>query len=528
MNPNQFLYFNEEEKAFLTKACLTAKIWESALPEIEQFVKRKMEETHAHQPGEKEEVIRQFVESEIRRQFPIQLPTPFVTAEAQQPFKQKDVISQATAPLHVEEINMERDAFGISDATALEQTNQPNYLPQAPVETQDYAQNMAQARLVEQQRQLHEEQQRQINLEQQRQYNMEQQQRNMEQQLRQLQEENRKLNEQVEAGRRQLDWERERAPTIPQPTHTGGNNPFLFTRSGSPPRRFSGTDRNYTVEQFNMQLVIYFQSNQRGFERDEDKCWFTISLLEGNALTLLMPTLERFHKTGLKDSRLKDFSTLTNELQKAFGTPLRSINFEKELMNLTQTGDVGIYIARFKTLALNLGWEDSGPLRLIFRKGLKENILAEMARLDSKVENRNVDQLQTLAERAGNGLQRIKEWEQSGRNYGNSNTGKKPVQHTPRTTYQPPKEDDMMMDLDKVQTHKISKEEREKRIREKRCLHCGKEGHYRKECRKRLREMENRKNGTGSSKPVNNKAVETTEEKEAKEDKEEIFYQPLK
>src|SRR5688572_6700463 len=91
---NTTLVFNNQEKALLDRASLSAKIWQNNLPDIIFLVNQKITEIKINYPTGNDQDIRQFVQNEIKRQFPLKISSMFELTSTQQPFEQEEIIDQ--------------------------------------------------------------------------------------------------------------------------------------------------------------------------------------------------------------------------------------------------------------------------------------------------------------------------------------------------------------------------------------------------------------------------------------------------
>src|SRR5690606_28997540 len=171
---------------------------------------------------------------------------------------------------------------------------------------------------------------------------------------------------------------------------------------------------------------------------------------------------------------------LLRELERVFGTPYKVRHDEHQLNNLCQDGDIIKYVTQFRILTANIPWNELA-LIFIFRKGLSAEVQDELARMP---EHRS---LNDLMDKATSAYQRLsnRRKEKSWRSFDfprskpqnkPQNQGSQGSSATSKPSGPEP------MDLDAVKPKKLSKEERDQRIKDGVCLYCGKKGHFAKEC----------------------------------------------
>src|SRR5690606_9254049 len=84
------------------------------------------------------------------------------------------------------------------------------------------------------------------------------------------------------------------------------------------PDKFSGTNKNDTIENFKSRLDIYFLANPTAFKETKDKVLFIIQHLEGAAFAYIEPFIS---KIGTDDApaMFASYNQLIKELMKIYG-----------------------------------------------------------------------------------------------------------------------------------------------------------------------------------------------------------------
>jgi hypothetical protein len=115
--------------------------------------------------------------------------------------------------------------------------------------------------------------------------------------------------------------------------------------------------------------------------------------------TIAIKVLNRQNLT-VRHNALIEIEALWQELETVFGAPLKHLSDEREILNLRQDGDVGLYNSRFQSLCLALGWPDSGAVQLMYQNGLKDNIRDKMINIVENIEELDLKNLMQCAARA--------------------------------------------------------------------------------------------------------------------------------
>ena len=141
------------------------------------------------------------------------------------------------------------------------------------------------------------------------------------------------------------------------------------------PERFDGS--NYPCRHFLVKLKLYFsQVPPSRYPTDYSKSTFLIALLQGPAFDWGSAFLER------DDPILTDFGEFVKAFTAIFDTPNRVQMAMDQLYALRQGADsAATFVAKFQNLAC-LTTLDQAALILIFRHGINETLLTQLAYVD--------------------------------------------------------------------------------------------------------------------------------------------------
>ncbi len=187
------------------------------------------------------------------------------------------------------------------------------------------------------------------------------------------------------------------------------------------------------------------------FPTDASQVSFICSLLTGRALDWATAIWE--------GNRLSftTYDTFIRQFREVFEHSASGKEVGEELIALRQGNRTAAdYTLTFRTLAAQTGWENE-PLRLLYHKGLNEELQSELACRD---EGRTLEQFMELTIRIDN-LMRSRRVHRSALPIPTNQGIPEPMQ---------------------VGVTRLSAEERERRIRQHLCLYCGESGHLRAAC----------------------------------------------
>ncbi len=171
-------------------------------------------------------------------------------------------------------------------------------------------------------------------------------------------------------------------PTLP-PTSQGPRLSLPDKYDGSPER----------CKGFLMQCYLYIHQQPLTFPTDASQVSFICSLLTGRALDWATAIWE--------GNRLSfpTYDTFIRQFREVFEHSASGKEVGEELIALRQGNSTAAdYTLTFRTLAAQTGWEDE-PLRLLYRKGLNEELQSELACRD---EGRTLEQFMELTIRIDN------------------------------------------------------------------------------------------------------------------------------
>jgi hypothetical protein len=230
------------------------------------------------------------------------------------------------------------------------------------------------------------------------------------------------------------------------------------------------------LQAFLTQAELYMMFKAKKFHSETEQVLFIVSLLRGAAYNWISPFLIDFlkNKTGegrcskdMKKETLRYFMTMKGfgeGINQVFGDIEEEKTAERGLQHLRQKGSAANYTAEFQQLATRTQWGEAA-LQAQYYRGLKDSVKDEISRSDKpddlndmiqmavKIDNRLYER--TL-EKKGAYSNDYKKEKKHGRHY-----------HSP-------------MELDATFKHKrktLSKDELEKRRKNKLCFECGLPGH---------------------------------------------------
>ena len=232
-----------------------------------------------------------------------------------------------------------------------------------------------------------------------------------------------------------------------------------------PPERYSGDPGG--CRGFLLQCSLAFEQQPSRFPSERAKVAYIISLLSGRALAWATPVWE--NRTDVCASSEQFIAAL----RRTFHHPVSGGEASSRLLRIRQgRRPLADYSIEFRTLAAESGW-NSEALMAAFQQGLSEELKDELAPRDSPS---TLDDLIELALRLDNRLRERRRARESGgapsacRLLPSSVANSAPAEHS---------EEAQPMQLGHT---RLSRHEREARMREGRCLYCGQAGHLRPAC----------------------------------------------
>uniref|UniRef100_A0AAQ4PPB8 ribonuclease H n=1 Tax=Gasterosteus aculeatus aculeatus TaxID=481459 RepID=A0AAQ4PPB8_GASAC len=248
--------------------------------------------------------------------------------------------------------------------------------------------------------------------------------------------------------------------TVPAPASLPAASPPVVPPRLARPERFSGDSGD--CRPFLVQCGLHFELNAPSFQTERSKVAYVISHLSGRA--------ERWATAEWsRNSRIcSSVQLFTETLSKIFNTTNPGREAARALMGFRQGNRrVSDYAIEFRTLAADSGWNEES-LFDAFLYGLAEPIKDLLINRELP---EDVDSLIALVVKIDKRLQ------DRGRSRPEYSA---PVQRGQSTSAQ--QSSDGAEEPMQLGRTKLSPEERQRRVREGRCLYCGQRGHYLSNC----------------------------------------------
>lgn len=234
-----------------------------------------------------------------------------------------------------------------------------------------------------------------------------------------------------------------------------------------PPKPFSGNANS--CGGFLTQCSLTFELQPSSFPTDRSKIAYIITLLADKALSWASAVWES------QDVCCGTYALFVEEFKRVFDHPVSGRESSRQLLTLKQgsrsTADFAI---EFRTIASSSGWNDEA-LMACFQGGLSGPILDELVTREPATD---LESLITMAIRLDN---RLRERESTRRRTspprfsGNRQPYPARISSPSSEKLEPP--EDMQLGRSR-----LSPAERDRRMRENRCLYCGASGHFRLLC----------------------------------------------
>ncbi|RXN13472.1 Pol poly [Labeo rohita] len=264
----------------------------------------------------------------------------------------------------------------------------------------------------------------------------------------------------------------------PSPSLPSGNRltPVAEPRL-PPPKPFTGDPRSCLG--FLTQCSLTFELQPSSFPTDRSKIAYIITRVEPDTrLKRALSWASAVWKS--KDACCDSYAAFEEEFKRVFDHPVSGREASKRLLTLNQgsrsTADFAI---EFRTIAAGSGWNDEA-LMVCFQGGLSEPLQDELAPREPATD---LESLIAMAIRLDN---RLRERRVARRKTSQSQVpGSRPVSpvRSPasRASLYPEQLHDSPEDM-QLGRSRLSSSERERRMRERRCLYCGASGHFRSTC----------------------------------------------
>lgn len=226
---------------------------------------------------------------------------------------------------------------------------------------------------------------------------------------------------------------------------------------------------------FLLQCSNVFSLRSHTYDTDKSKILYVVGLLRGRALEWAEA------EDSTRPLATRSFVSFLNSFKTVFDLPDFAGNVAQRLLQITQGSDsVANYSIRFHTLAAEAGW-DEGALRGIFLQGLNDQLKDELAPRDPAVD------LDTLISQTIQLDNRLRERRRERRSNHCSQTSlRQPIRPT-RPSSPPNLQTPTSGKLETPEPMQLGRTrltpgERERRMRERRCLYCGELGHFLPSC----------------------------------------------
>lgn len=252
----------------------------------------------------------------------------------------------------------------------------------------------------------------------------------------------------------------------------------------NPPTEYDGSDTK-KLRSFLLQCNLVFRANPTHYDTDEKKITFALTYLRGPAQQHFDPYLEAEMEAGFDPADHPTFMTnwreFGQELTTTFGDPNPEATAEAELDNLRMASSQKVqnFLVEFNNITSQLNWGQRALRHALYR--------SLPARLKDALSN--APHAETLQELKTTILTLDRRYwerhEEKSRELRASGTGNPSRINTPRSIEPPTRPSTAKTDLSNKLTagKTLTQEERERRIREKLCMYCGKPGHFASECR---------------------------------------------
>jgi hypothetical protein len=243
------------------------------------------------------------------------------------------------------------------------------------------------------------------------------------------------------------------------------------------PMAFDGTRSKLRTFLVNMEMHI--ESNQ--IKDDKKRIIFVASCFTDAAAEWIQPMLSEFYTID-KDSwgtitqeLFSDYATFKQKLEESFGNIDELRTAERQLRYLRQTGSAQQLAIKFRQIVTPLRYDDAIQIAT-FENMLKEEVQTELIKLDRPD---SIDKFIEMAVKIDNKLFEIKQKRQEFQRWKKVGGFPQYANTSAKRGTQYDKDGDVKMHLNAI----VTKEEKERRKKEKACYKCGKKGHFAKQCR---------------------------------------------
>lgn len=239
-----------------------------------------------------------------------------------------------------------------------------------------------------------------------------------------------------------------------------------------PPKPFTGDPSS--CQGFLTQCSLTFELQPSSFPTDRSKIAYIITLLSDKALSWASAVWQS------QGACCESYAAFVEEFKRVFDHPVSGRESSKRLLTLRQgsrsTADFAI---EFRTIAAKSGWNDEA-LRVCFQGGLSEPLQDELA---TREPAEDLESLIAMAIRLDNRLRerRAARRKESQSQVPLSRSVSPVCIPSSRGSPAPEQLHDSPEDM-QLGRSRLSPNERERRMRERRCLYCGASGHFRSTC----------------------------------------------
>ncbi len=201
---------------------------------------------------------------------------------------------------------------------------------------------------------------------------------------------------------------------------------------------------------FLLQLSLFIEMQPQQFVSERSKVAFLISLLSGRALLWARAIWNS------QSSLINSFNVFSAHFREVFDLSTGSLSIADQLIRLRQgTSSVSMYTQQFRTLAASCGWNETALLTA-YRQGLDLQIRTQMAIYDDNVG------LESFMQEAVKISQRL-----------SACLPDETAHSQASPTACPPVPEPMQLD-----SHRLTRTERARRLATGLCLYCGTSGHF--------------------------------------------------
>ncbi|CCO36888.1 Retrotransposon-derived protein PEG10 AltName: Full=Embryonal carcinoma differentiation regulated protein [Rhizoctonia solani AG-1 IB] len=234
------------------------------------------------------------------------------------------------------------------------------------------------------------------------------------------------------------------------------------------------------------------------FASNKDIIMFLLINMEGTAAAWALPHIALI---GEKKAVIKTPDDFQREFRKAFDDPDATAAAERKITKLVQTTTAAAYTAEFRTLQLEIDWNENA-LRAQYQRGLNWQVRTQMAMMTPQPSS--LESFMEAAVRIDNVRRELEASRPPRENKPGNPSKSSPAPNKGTSSGSAVKPGD---------PHYVSKEEIEKRRANNQCIKCGREGHRAAVCRTGWK-------APGELKPKEDKGKETAKVAEAEPESE--------